>query len=102
MENRRFCPNCGSTHVEFDTSHTNQLGDFIANLDKWNCNECDYRGHMPMGSPENQEEAFQEIEFEPVEQEKIDTDLGEGEMSILIYITIPVTALTILYYLLVH
>lgn len=100
MENRRFCPNCGSTHVEFDTDHTNQLGEMIANLNKWKCNECDYRGPMPMGDPEKQKEM--DIEFEPVEQEKIDTDLGKAETKLLLYITVPVTILTIIYFLLIQ
>jgi len=101
-QNQRFCPNCGTNNVEFDMSHTNVLGDLIANLNKWKCNECDYRGPMPSGSPEDQEEAFKEMEFDPVEQRKIDTDLGEGELSVTLYIMIPAIALTALYYILIY
>ncbi|QKQ97937.1 hypothetical protein GKQ38_00160 [Candidatus Nanohaloarchaea archaeon] len=102
MPNKRFCPNCGSTNVEFDTSHTNQLGELIANLNKWKCNECDYRGPMPSGDPEKQEEELEDIEFEPVKQEKIDTDLGEGEIGILQYITIPFLIIAALYFILTY
>lgn len=72
----------------------------MANLNKWKCNECDYRGPMPMGDPEKQKEM--DIEFEPVEQEKIDTDLGKAETKLLLYITVPVTILTIIYFLLIQ
>ena len=102
MNNQRFCPNCGSTHVEFDTDHTNQLGEMIANLNKWKCNECDYKGPMPVRDPETEEEQMDDIEFEPVEQETIDTDWGKAEVKVLMYITIPVTVLTVLYYTLIY
>lgn len=102
VKNQRFCPNCGSTHVEFDTDHTNQLGEMIANLNKWKCNECSYKGPMPVKDPDAEKEQMEEIEFEPVEQKTIDTDWGKAEIKVLIYITIPVTVLTALYYILVY
>jgi hypothetical protein len=74
----------------------------IANLNKWKCNECDYKGPMPVKDPEAEEEQMQDIEFEPVEQETIDTDWGKAEVKVLLYITIPATVLTILYYTLVY
>ncbi|WP_347720546.1 hypothetical protein [Candidatus Nanohalovita haloferacivicina] len=99
-QKQRFCPNCGSNNVEFDMSHTNQLGEAIANPNKWKCNECNYRGPMPAGDPEKQKEM--DIEFEPAEQEEIDTDFGKAELKVLLYITIPVTILAAVYFLLIQ
>lgn len=103
-KNQRFCPNCGSTNVEFDTDHTNVIGEMIANQNKWLCNECGYRGLMPEGDPEEFEEGLEEaggeVEFDPVEQETIDTTLGSAYFKYFVYISLPVTALYILFRLL--
>ena len=122
-QNQRFCPNCGSNNVEFDTDHTNVIGEIIANQNKWLCNECGYRGLMPHLSqdekdsseqqpeglmrPEEDPEKFEEgleqdgeIEFDPVEQENLDTSLGNAYFKYFVYISFPVTALYILFRLL--
>jgi ribosomal protein S27AE len=95
-EEIRFCPNCGSTDVEPDSSHTNQLGEIIANPDKWICNQCDYRGLMPKGDPEEYQESPNEMDFEPRKQQKIDTDLGKGEFNFFIYFSLPLILLILL------
>jgi len=96
-----FCPNCGSTNVDFDTSHTNVIGEMISNQNQWLCKECDYRGLMPQGDPEEFEKGLEDedgnIEFEPVQQEVVDTDLGKGYFKYVIYVTLPVLALYIIF-----
>lgn len=93
---QRFCPNCGSTNVEPDQRKTNMLGEMIANPDKWVCNECNYTGLMPVGSPEDYEEDIQNIEFDEIEQPAIDTSFGIGYTKYVIYISIPLTVLYII------
>ena len=101
-DNIRFCPNCGSTNVEFDTDHTNVIGEMIANQNKWLCNECGYRGLMPEGNPEEYEEDIEneEITFEPEEQETVDANLGTAYFKYFMYISLPITVLYILFRLL--
>lgn len=101
-QNQRFCPNCGSTNVEFDTDHTNVIGDIIANQNKWLCNECGYRGLMPEGDPEEygEDPENEEITFEPEEQETVDRDLGKAYFKYFVYISLPVMLLYILFRLL--
>lgn len=92
-KNQRFCPNCGSTKVEFDTDHTNVIGEMIANQNKWLCNDCGYRGLMPEGDPEEFEEGLEkeseELEFDPVEQETVDTTFGNAYFKYFVYISLP-------------
>jgi len=123
-QNQRFCPNCGSTNVEFDTDHTNVIGDIIANQNQWLCNECGYRGLMPQlsqdekdgseqqpeglmrpeGDPEELEKGIEEedsqVEFDPVEQETVDTAFGKAYFKYFMYISLPITVLYILFRLL--
>lgn len=96
MTEARFCPNCGSLDVEPDRRHTNVLGDMVFNQDKWFCNECSYTGLMPSGDPENFDENSEEIEFEPKEQETVDTDAGQGYFKYLLYIALPAILIYIL------
>lgn len=104
MAKTRFCPNCGSTKVEFDTDHTNVIGDIISNQNQWLCNECGYRGLMPEGDPEEFEEGLEQddekIEFDPVDQDSIDTKLGSAYFKYLVYISLPITVVYILFRLL--
>jgi predicted nucleic-acid-binding Zn-ribbon protein len=86
---KRFCPKCGSTNVEPDHRKTNMLGEIIADQNKWLCNNCNYTGIMPKGDPENQEEAIEQMEFEPASQPAIDTDLGKGYAKYILYVTAP-------------
>ncbi|MFB6145080.1 MAG: hypothetical protein ABEJ99_01080 [Candidatus Nanohaloarchaea archaeon] len=121
MANIRFCPNCGSTDVEPDTEHTNQLGEMIFNQNKWVCHDCEYRGIMPHLSekdssdkqpesllqPESDAEDFdkefsEEVTFTPKEQEKIDTDAGRGYARYIIYIAIPAVLIYALIIMLLH
>ncbi|MFB6204788.1 MAG: hypothetical protein ABEJ75_04030 [Candidatus Nanohaloarchaea archaeon] len=81
MTPERFCPNCGSQNVEPDTRHTNVLGEMMFNQNKWLCNNCGYTGIMPEGDPQG--------EFEPKEQEPVDTDAGRGYFKYIMYLVIP-------------
>ena len=81
----RFCPNCGSRKVEPDTRHTNVLGEMIFNPDKWYCRECDYTGLMPT---DEETEEKEEIDFEPSENRKIDTDAGKAYTKFYIILVI--------------
>lgn len=64
----RFCPNCGSTHVEPDTSNGWAMATFGGNPNQWMCRECDYTGFMPSGNPEEDFAKEEDIEFEPGEK----------------------------------
>lgn len=86
---KRFCPNCGSENVEPDERHTNNLGEFIFDLNKWLCNDCGYTGIMPLEADEGREE----IEFDPAEQEEIDTSAGKGLLQYYLKVLIPATFL---------
>jgi len=67
--NQRFCPNCGSTHVEPDTSNGWAMATFGGNPNQWQCRECDYTGFMPTGDPEEEfNEKEEDISFEPDEE----------------------------------
>jgi len=82
---KRFCPNCGSEKVEPDERHTNNLGEVIFDLNKWLCNDCGYTGIMPLDSDEGR----QDIEFDPKNQEEIDTSAGKGLFQYYLKILIP-------------
>lgn len=94
--NQRFCPNCGSVQVEPDNRHTNVLGEFIFNQNKWLCRDCGYAGLMPEEAGKTEETDIDEIEFDPVEQETVDTDAGRGMAKYYFYILIPAL---IIYYI---
>jgi hypothetical protein len=65
----KFCPNCGSTHVEPDTSNRWATATFGGNPNEWYCRECEYSGLMPSVDPEeDSEEGSEEIDFEPREK----------------------------------
>ncbi len=97
---QRFCPNCGSTNVEPDQRKTNMLGEIIANPNKWVCNECNYTGLMPKGSPEEYAEDIEDLEFDETEQPDIDTDLGRGYLKYVMYVTLPITVIYLIILLL--
>ncbi|QGA80565.1 hypothetical protein [Candidatus Nanohalobium constans] len=60
----RFCPNCGSTDVEPDTTITKTIAG-IGDVNSWRCSECEYSGPMPQGDPEEDfEENGENIKFE--------------------------------------
>lgn len=100
----RFCPNCGSTNVDFDTSHTNVIGEMISNQNQWVCQECDYRGLMPQGNPKKFEQGLEDedenIEFEPVQQEVLDTSLGSAYFKYFVYISVPIITIYTIFKLL--
>lgn len=92
----RFCPNCGSTNVEPDTSNRAEIYFSGGNPNKWRCNDCKYTGLMPEGDPDNDfdEEFTEEAEFNPDEEvSKIDTGFGVAYVKYIIYIVIPVTVI---------
>lgn len=97
---QRFCPNCGSSDVGPDTSHTNVLGEMMFDNNKWLCNECGYRGIMPE-APEDKEEEVEyrqdDIEFEKKDQETVDKNAGIAYFKYVFYIILPLTVLYVLY-----
>jgi len=95
---KRFCPNCGSDNVEPDERHTNNLGEFIFDLNKWLCNDCGYTGIMPLENEEGRED----IDFEPVEQEQIDASAGRGLIKYYIKIVVPSIILAYLFFRLIY
>ncbi len=98
-QNRRFCPNCGSEHVEPDTSHSNMLGEMIFNQNKWVCNNCGYSGLVPEREPED--ESSGDLEFEEVEQDRsIDASGGTAYFEYFFYILLPLTLGYLLYLIL--
>ncbi len=97
----RFCPNCGSTWVEPDTSNR-AYASIGGNTNTWQCNDCNYTGVMPEGDPEELDEEQEKIEFEPDEEyPREDTGFGTAYLRYLIYIVLPVITIYILYKLLV-
>ena len=101
---KRFCPNCGSENVEPDERHTNNLGEFLFDINKWLCNDCGYTGIMPLNSKDSEDEDFadlDELDFEPVEQEKIDTSAGKGLFQYYLKILIPGMILAYLFFKLI-
>lgn len=74
--------------MEPDNRHTNVLGEFIFNQDKWLCRECGYSGLMPETSNTGERD-MEEIQFEPVEQETVDTDAGKGMVKYYAYVLLP-------------
>ena len=92
----RFCPNCGSTDTEPDTSNRAEVFFSGGNPNKWLCNKCKYTGLMPEGNPEEMED--QEIEFESEEEyRQVDTGFGIGYLKFVIYILIPLTLIYMIY-----
>jgi ribosomal protein S27AE len=91
MTETRFCPNCGSTWVEPDTSNRAEVFFSGGNPNKWACNNCGYTGLMPEGDPkQDYDEDQEEIEFEPDEDyPREDTGFGKGYLKYLIYISLP-------------
>jgi ribosomal protein S27AE len=117
----RFCPNCGSENVEPDFSRSSVLGEMMFNQNKWLCNDCGYTGVMPQlsqaekdcseqqpeglmrpeGDPEQDfQEGEEEIEFEEVEQQEMDTGPGSAYFRYYFKILIPVTVIFFLLVLL--
>ncbi|PSG99563.1 MAG: hypothetical protein BRC28_03875 [Nanohaloarchaea archaeon SW_4_43_9] len=112
-EKVRFCPNCGSTDVEPDTSNQAEISFSGGNPNKWKCNECGYTGLMPEGNPEegfnleqdfegeeaeDQESTEKGIEFEPDEEYPREyTGFGRGYLKFILYIFIPLTLIYLIY-----
>jgi len=85
----RFCPNCGSTEVEPDTSNAAYVAEAGGNPNSWECNNCDYTGLMPEGSPQDRSES-EEIDFEPGENySRHDTGFGKGYYRYILYVLVP-------------
>lgn len=64
------------------------------NPDKWLCDECSYTGLMPEGDPD------EEFEYEPQDQEKLDTDAGRGYLRMEILLVSTVIIFAVLFVLL--
>ncbi len=95
MPQQRFCPNCGSTNVEPDTTNAASIAAQGGNLNKWKCNECKFTGMMPEGEPE------EDMKFEPGEEySREDTGFGRAYLKYLVYIALPFTVLYLYYRLL--
>ncbi|PSG98868.1 MAG: hypothetical protein BRC29_01945 [Nanohaloarchaea archaeon SW_7_43_1] len=107
----KFCPNCGSTDVEPDTSNRAEIYFSGGNPNKWKCNECGYTGLMPEGDPEkdfnleqnfegeeDQESVEKGIKFEPNENYPREyTGFGKGYLKFVLYIFIPSTIIYLIY-----
>ncbi len=96
-QDKRFCPNCGTTNVEPDFRRTNVLGEMLFDQNKWLCNECGYTGIMPAG------EASEDIEFDEEEAEDpevIDTSAGKAYAKYIVYVVIPASLVFVMYLLL--
>lgn len=95
----RFCPNCGSTRVEPDTSNRAETYFSGGNPNNWSCKDCDYTGIMPEGDPEKDyESSSEEIEFNPEEEYSREyTGFGKGYLKYLIYVLLPATIIYILF-----
>lgn len=97
-ENIRFCPNCGSTWVEPDTSNRAEVAYSGGNPNKWKCNDCEYTGLMPIGDPEEDFDTAETLEFDPgKEYPREDTGFGIGYAKYLIYIVLPAIILYVFY-----
>jgi len=109
-DDKRFCPDCGSSNVEPDFRRTNVLGEMIFNQNKWVCNECGYTGIMPSGDPEDFEleegsedeetrgqKEEQQIEFEEKSHDTVDQEAGKAYFKYFVYILLPLTILYLLY-----
>ena len=101
---KRFCPNCGSTWVEPDTSNRAEVFFSGGNPNKWQCNDCGYTGFMPEGDPEkdfnSSKEDGEQIEFQPDEEyPREDTGFGIGYLKYLAYISLPILIVYAVYIL---
>ena len=102
-EEKRFCPNCGSTWVEPDTSNRAEVYFSGGNPNKWQCNNCNYTGLMPEGDPEQDFESKrssqnEEIKFEPEEEyPREDIDFGIGYLKYVLYVSLPAIMIYVLY-----
>lgn len=94
----RFCPNCGSRHVEPDTENSAEVYFSGGNPNKWRCRDCEYVGLMPEGDPEEQ---GQEIQFDrDAEPERVDTGFGIGYLKYIVYVALPALAVYVIYLML--
>lgn len=102
MEEKRFCPNCGSRDVKPDDSNAAYIGESGGNPNAWKCNSCDYTGIMPEGDPDKEAYGEQNIRFDPGEEyPREDISFGKGYAKYLIYIALPATILYALYLILI-
>lgn len=88
----KFCPQCGSTNVEPDTTNSAEIAFSGGNPNHWRCNECDYTGIMPEGDPEEDfdKESADDITFDLEDDyQRVDLHFGKGYLKYLIYITLP-------------
>lgn len=104
MVGEHFCPNCGSTWVEPDTSNRAEVYFSGGNPNKWKCNNCDYTGLMPEGDPDEDfdedllDRSEEEIKFNPDEEyPREDVDFGIGYLKYLIWVTLPILVIYTLY-----
>jgi len=102
-QEKRFCPNCGSTWVEPDTSNRAEVYFSGGNPNKWQCNNCDYTGLMPEGDPDQDfkqkgSESDEDIKFEPEEEyPREDTEFGVGYLKYILYISLPLLLIYAIY-----
>lgn len=93
-EEKRFCPNCGSTNVEPDLSENTAFAE--GNISDWQCQNCDYIGIMPEG------EQSEDIEFETSEEDeyrRVNTEYSIAELKIISYVFLPLVAIYLIYLL---
>ncbi|QGA80781.1 hypothetical protein [Candidatus Nanohalobium constans] len=87
----RFCPNCGSTKVEPDSSRTNMIGGIISKSDQWLCRECEYRGMIPKSAPEKIKENSGEIKFENTSNSEIEASTSRAYFRYFLYVGLPLS-----------
>lgn len=68
MEEKVFCPNCGSRDAE---PRHDQLWGFTKSPNIWECKNCGYTGLMPQGDPREDD-----AEFEPGDEYPLETRTG--------------------------
>lgn len=95
---KRFCPNCGSTHVEPDTTNQWATAVFGGNPNTWRCRECNYSGLMPAGDPEEDFKKSEDIDFEPDEEyNRVDLEATPNFLIWWIVISVVLGAIYALY-----
>jgi ribosomal protein S27AE len=96
---KRFCPNCGSEWVEPSTSNRAEQFFSGGNPNRWQCNDCDYTGLMPVKEDSEKDNGESgEIGFEPgKEYGREYTGFGPAYIKYILYVTLPLMAIYYLY-----
>ncbi|MFB6147476.1 MAG: hypothetical protein ABEJ66_01190 [Candidatus Nanohaloarchaea archaeon] len=74
MEEKKYCPNCGSEDIE--PAHE-QLWGFKKSPNIWSCPDCGYQGIVPSGEKD-------EVEFEPEEFPETEVEVRDWHMYVFV------------------